>query len=158
MSCIGGCFFINFNMNDLFFLESGVRQGDCISSLVFNLCIDPLLNCFASHVEGLRLLEIKILALAYADDITIFTKSLDQHNLCWEIINNFCMVSGLSVNKHKSLSVGKKHSHLTHVTEFKYLGISYSDNSIDWPLYAPNLTLNINSFMVLLKGFTHGQE
>ncbi|CAB0037417.1 unnamed protein product [Trichogramma brassicae] len=53
----------------------GVRQGDPLSSLLFSLVVDRVLTSLPSSV-GYHLGEHKIDALAYADDIVLFSSSI----------------------------------------------------------------------------------
>uniref|UniRef100_A0ABD2XAX0 Reverse transcriptase domain-containing protein n=1 Tax=Trichogramma kaykai TaxID=54128 RepID=A0ABD2XAX0_9HYME len=53
----------------------GVRQGDPLSSLLFSLVVDRVLTSLPSSV-GYHLGEYKIDALAYADDIVLFSSSI----------------------------------------------------------------------------------
>jgi Reverse transcriptase (RNA-dependent DNA polymerase) len=153
MHCIGGTSYLNYDYNLPVFLESGVRQGDCISSILFNICINPLLRRIDSNITGHSLLNINIPALAYADDVTIITTSKSNHDRCWKFINEFCLISGLSVNLNKSFSVCKKKSHLPHTTEFKYLGIDYSDNKINWNSLCNKLIIKYQFYHNFIKRF-----
>jgi hypothetical protein len=153
MSCIGGIAFLNYDLTSPMILEAGVRQGDCISSLLFNLCIDPLLKRLESKISGVSILNTNIPALAYADDVTVTTKTRSQHDLCWVFIRDFCNVSGLSVNLNKSFSVGRKHSHLKHASTFKYLGITYTNNKLDWHALQHKIKLKYQFYHNFIKRF-----
>jgi hypothetical protein len=153
MSCIGGISYIDYDPNSPIELESGVRQGDCISSLLFNICINPLVLRISKAVVGVPLLGTNISTLAYADDITLFALSSRDHKLSWDIVRKFCSVSGLNVNETKSLSVGKKKSHLPHANNFKYLGISYNNDAIDWSFLKSKLISKYQFYQGFIKRF-----
>lgn len=52
-------------------MSTGVRQGDGLSSIVFNLAAEPLIRCAKGHLNGgYPLFGTVIKATAYADDIS----------------------------------------------------------------------------------------
>uniref|UniRef100_A0A3Q3EML5 Reverse transcriptase domain-containing protein n=1 Tax=Labrus bergylta TaxID=56723 RepID=A0A3Q3EML5_9LABR len=67
-------------------LHRGVKQGDSMSPLLFNLAIDPL---FLS-------------SLAFVDDLVLLSDSWDGMSGNLAILNKFCQLSGLRVNLAKS--------------------------------------------------------
>ena len=58
-------------------VQVGVRQGDPLSTTLFNLAINPLLWALAQE-EGLAFGVRRSTVLAYADDIVIVVRSFDQ--------------------------------------------------------------------------------
>jgi hypothetical protein len=54
-------------------IHSSIRQGCPMSSLLFALCIDPLLRILHKQLNGIRIgRKQKLVVTAYADDVTIF--------------------------------------------------------------------------------------
>ena len=101
---------INGERGDFFRSFKGLRQGDPLSPLLFNLVADALSSMLsaaasAGDIEGLvpHLVEGGLTHLQYADDMIIFLKNSDQNIanlkiilLCYE------MMSGLKINYNKS--------------------------------------------------------
>ncbi|KAL2102325.1 hypothetical protein ACEWY4_001493 [Coilia grayii] len=71
----------------------GVRQGDPLSPLLFNLAMDPLLCPLSTEGKGVSVGGLNVAALAFADDLVLLSDSWGgmSHNL--EITAAFCRVS-----------------------------------------------------------------
>lgn len=66
-----GNFGVNIDIN------RGVKQGDPLSPLLFNLVLDPLLGELHSSGEGFTIGDHKLAAMAYADDLTLFADTTE---------------------------------------------------------------------------------
>ena len=55
-------------------MTRGVKQGDCLSPLLFNLMLDELLDELPDHI-GVEIGGCKINALGFADDIILLASS-----------------------------------------------------------------------------------
>ena len=53
------------------FPTTGVRQGDPLSSVVFNLAAEPLIRTVKRSNSGFRLFDSRVVTTAYADDIAV---------------------------------------------------------------------------------------
>ena len=85
--------------------QTGIRQGCPMSSLVFNLAIEPLLQ----RIQRSKLIKsAQKKSVAFADDISICMNLHSIRNLMTSQ-NNFTKISGLTVNvtKSKVLTQGK---------------------------------------------------
>lgn len=56
-------------------LRRGVKQGDPLSPLLFNLVLDPLLQQLHQSADGFPVADQHLAAMAYADDVTLFSGS-----------------------------------------------------------------------------------
>ena len=79
----------------------GVKQGDPMSPLLFNLALDPLIKTLSEHGKGYHLSGRMLVTLAFADDLALVSDSWDgmAHNL--RILDAFCELTGLRVQPRK---------------------------------------------------------
>jgi hypothetical protein len=96
---------INGFLSDHFEVNRGVRQGDPLSCLFFNLAIEPLAYMIrTSPLEGLKIpnLTEKLKALLFADDTTVFLSSKDSYTELTNILERWCQAAGAKFNKNKT--------------------------------------------------------
>jgi hypothetical protein len=82
-----------------FQLLKSARQGDPAAAYIFILMLKILLTRLRRHVKGLKLDIGTMLALGYADNLTIFVESDKELQKALCIIENFENRSGLAVNR-----------------------------------------------------------
>nr|BAX24491.1 reverse transcriptase [Beryx splendens] len=82
-------------------LKMGVKQGDPLSPLLFNLAIDPLLCKLDKVGEGAIVDGIEITSLAFADDIVLLSNSWSGMRKNLKILEVFCELTGLTLNVMK---------------------------------------------------------
>lgn len=83
-------------------LKIGVKQGDPLSPLLFNLAIDPLLYALERSGQGAELdNDNKLTVLAYADDLLVLSNSWNGMAQNLKILEIFCELTGLKVNPQK---------------------------------------------------------
>lgn len=82
-------------------LQRGVKQGDPLSPLIFNLCIEPLLERLQEETEGLEVNGSNLAAMAFADDLVVIGKDAEtvatQTRMTMEYLKNLGMT--LSIGK-----------------------------------------------------------
>jgi hypothetical protein len=94
---------LKFGYKTTFFdLMQSCRQGDPVAAYLFILVLEILLNRIRRLVKGLNLGSTEIVALAYADDLTIFVPNSKELEKAMCLIENFKAAAGLEVNKEKS--------------------------------------------------------
>jgi hypothetical protein len=105
---------VNIKVNDqlcsYFQTKKGLRQGDPLSPILFNIVVDMLAILIArakaeGQVEGVipNLIEDGLSILQYADDTIIFMSHDVQKAVNMKfLLNTFEQVSGLKINFHKS--------------------------------------------------------
>ena len=122
---------------DLFECNIGVKQGCPASPLLFGLYLDELERLLenASDIDAPRIADILLAILLFANDIALFSYSTSGLQKQLDILAEFCLARGLSVNvkKTKTLVFERRKSVtpaflyegnvIEQVDEFKYLGI-----------------------------------
>jgi len=83
-------------------VETGVRQGDPLSPLLYVVAIEPLLRHIASSMEGIIVTDVPVKYAAYADDVALFCRDQAEANLALEKVFNFELVCNARINKDKS--------------------------------------------------------
>ena len=131
----------NNKTGDEFFCRLGVRQGECLSPLLFSLFLNDIEESFIhSGLEGLDIDTFKLFLLLYADDIVIFANSAEQHQESLNILSDYCSRWKLTVNVAKTkvmvfrkggilprnLAFYYNGQQLEIVKNFKYLGIVFT--------------------------------
>ena len=89
-----------------FSVTRGVRQGDPLSCLLFNLAIEPL-ACLLRNSPRLQGYSIpgvtqKIIVSLYADDTTIYLSKTDSYSELLKILTKWCTASGAKFNIEKT--------------------------------------------------------
>uniref|UniRef100_A0A3B3V1B0 Reverse transcriptase domain-containing protein n=1 Tax=Poecilia latipinna TaxID=48699 RepID=A0A3B3V1B0_9TELE len=82
-------------------LRVGVKQGDPMSPLLFNLCLDPLLTFLDQRGSGYTLSGQRITALAYADDLVLLSGSWAGMAVNLRILERFLEHTGLDIKIKK---------------------------------------------------------
>lgn len=94
---------LNFGTKTTFFdLQRRCRQGDPVAAHLFILVLEVLLTRIRRLVKGLDLDQGNLVALAFADDLTIFVEDNSELQKALRIIENFKEGSGLAINQEKS--------------------------------------------------------
>lgn len=83
------------------FPTAGVRQGDPLSSVVFNLAAEPLIRKVKECNSGFRLFNSRVVTTAYADDIAVVGGSLQEVQATLDETRNTAASLGLTFNPSK---------------------------------------------------------
>lgn len=84
-------------------VTKGVRQGDPLSPLLFNLFINPVVERIHTEELGYELESGRqISILAFADDLVGISSSLSNLAVIWTIINKWCQDLQMNIKASKS--------------------------------------------------------
>ena len=124
-----------------FYCKLGVRQGECLSPLLFSMYLNDIEEQFVlSGFEGLDVNMFKIFMLLYADDIVLFSNSKENLQEGLDFLSNYCKRWKLKINVSKTkvmifrrggrlprdLAFYYEGEPLEIVSKFKYLGIVFT--------------------------------
>lgn len=82
-------------------IRVGVKQGDPMSPLLFNLAMDPLLCKLEESNNGYHQGLNSITAMAFADDLVLLSDSWENMKRNIEILETFCNLTGLKTQGQK---------------------------------------------------------
>jgi exonuclease III len=96
-----------------FRVTRGVRQGDPLSCLLFDLAIEPLAESLRrSNLKGLNIegAPERLIATLFADDTLVYLEWRDDFGDLVKILNEWCMASGakFNINKTEMIPIGKE--------------------------------------------------
>lgn len=102
---------INGNLSSPFKVTRGVRQGDPLSCLIFNIAIEPLANMLRkSNIKGFEIPGVteKVITTLFADDTTVYLSQFDSFSTLNQILDKWCIASGarFNVDKTEALPIG----------------------------------------------------
>jgi ribonuclease HI/exonuclease III len=86
----------------------GVRQGDPLSCLIFNLAIEPLAEMLrSSGLEGFNIPGVvnRMIVSLFADDTTVFLSERDKYTDLWAILDNWCIAASAKFNISKTVII-----------------------------------------------------
>lgn len=92
-------------------IRRGVKQGDPLSPLLFNLCMEPLLETLEETSEGITLKENnKLPTLAFADDFVTLGKDRKEAQSQFDTVTLYLQNLGMSISadKCKAFQIVKK--------------------------------------------------
>ncbi len=138
------CVKCNGAISEFFQCNIGVRQGECISPVLFNLYINDIEQYFRDRGhEGMDFEIFRQSLLLYADDTIIMAKSPERLQLALDILHDYCNKMKLTVNTEKTkvmkivryrrnteppLICKYNDIELEEVRVFKYLGLNMANN------------------------------
>lgn len=96
---------INGKKGRAFNITRGVRQGDPLSCLLFDLAIEPLAAALRnSDLAGFNIPGVaeRLIAALFADDTTTFLSENDRFEDLVSILDNWCLASRAKFNKGKT--------------------------------------------------------
>ena len=93
---------VNNLTTEWFDVTCGLRQGCCLSPLLFNLFVNDLALRIKSLGKGVSIDDELISILLYADDIVLMAESASDLQLMLDCLNEWCSSNSMMVNASKS--------------------------------------------------------
>lgn len=137
-------------VSEPFRINTGVRQGDGLSPILFNLVLDKVVREWErelkeKNIEGIHLGQgrgrFEVKCLAFADDIAIISKDRSDAKIMVETLHRTAAKTGLQVSYEKTEYIEHKnnrekylqtqHGNIKRVEKFKYLGEWIQSNGLD---------------------------
>lgn len=130
---------INNQLTEEIDVDTGIRQGDSLSPLLFNLIMDKIIQNVKNTSSGYRLGSKEIQIVCYADDAMIVAENEDNVQRLLHTFHNTAKDYNMeiSIEKTKSVVISKEPRRcklsiegktIEQVMSFKYLGIEISSN------------------------------
>ena len=128
-------------MSDFFQYAVGLRHGEVLSPLLFSIFVEELELYLQDRITcGLGIDDINIILLLFADDMVIVGNSPEDLQRSLDMLHNYCLNWGLTVNTLKTKIVGfrktgriKADENWTYngeqieaVNDFNYLGVIFN--------------------------------
>ena len=101
-SSISSCVRINHLTTDWFNVSSGLRQGCCLSPLLFNLFINEVALQIKSRGKGVQVGNDIVSILLYADDVVLLADNPTDLQLMIDSLLDWCNTNGMAINSKKS--------------------------------------------------------
>lgn len=100
------CVRLNNMQTDWFSVKCGLKQGCCLSPLLFNLFINDLITTISNFGIGIEVGDNDMVAiLAYADDVVLLAESEDELQSLLNVLKSWCDNNKMVINTDKSMIV-----------------------------------------------------
>ena len=92
---------MSYALSDCVSIERGVKQGDNLSSLLFNIYINDIPTIFDEKCKPVSLETMSLNCLMFADDILLLSESPEGLQQAINKLNEYCLKWQLSINIKK---------------------------------------------------------
>lgn len=100
-------------------VRAGTKQGDPISPLLFNVCLEPVLRKFRElFPEALKVQGLPLRILAFADDLVIVAKNAEEMQKMMDTMAELMTAVGLTFNPKKCATMHLKSGMIQDVAYF----------------------------------------
>ena len=89
-------------MSEAFEVNTGLKQGDALSPMLFNLALEKTIREIQKEPTGITIGERKIQVLGFADDLYILGSSLNDTKKAAQVLEQAAGKIGLKINKEKT--------------------------------------------------------
>lgn len=99
---VTSCVRLNGMFSDWFNVNTGLRQGCSLSTILFNIFINDLATSLKNLNKGVDIGNEKVCILLYADDIVLIAENEAELQILLSQLNDWCKLNGIFVNNNKS--------------------------------------------------------
>jgi hypothetical protein len=92
---------LNGNMTDWFNVDSGLKEGCILSSIMFNIYVNSLIDDINALNIGIDIDNEKLAILLYADDVVLLAENEKDLQKIMDVFNFWCTNNALYVNVNK---------------------------------------------------------
>jgi ribosomal protein S10 len=120
-------------------LGRGVRQGCCLSPILFNIYLEEMIREIELNMKGVKIGGRKVSCVRFADDMAILAEDQEDLETSVKKLEEACKTYGMKINakKTKVMNVGSEKDmvirvggvRMEQVNSFKYLGSFLTE---DW--------------------------
>ena len=96
------CVPVNGLKTNWFTVNCGLKQGCNLSTLLFNLFINDLMDTFNSTNIGIDIDGKSVAALLYADNLVLLATSEQDLQIILNVLNDWCDKNRMTINENKS--------------------------------------------------------
>ncbi|XP_064462074.1 uncharacterized protein LOC135372381 [Ornithodoros turicata] len=130
-------------------VTQGIKQGDPLSPFLFNSVLDPLLQQANTSGLGVQIDHQHAAAMAFADDVLLFSSSLEGLKALVRLTEGYLGSTGLTINPVKSQYFGWRYDGTTKWFNYDIQPLSIGGTTItprgrDTPVTYLGLRLYIN--------------
>jgi hypothetical protein len=93
---------LNGNMTDWFNVDSGLKQGCILSSIMFNIYVNSLIDDINALNIGIDIENEKLAMVLYADDVALLAENEKDLQKMLDVHNFWCKNNAVYVNVNKS--------------------------------------------------------
>ena len=121
--------------------ELGIKQGDCLSPILFNVFINDMHSIFDNHCDGILVNDIQLNHLLFADDLVIVSETRNGLQKCLDKLHDYTQTWALDINIGKTKTIifqryGKRTQdncnigglEIEQVNKYTYLGIPFDSS------------------------------
>ena len=137
-----GCVQINEHRTGWFPTPSGVKQGDILSPTLFALFINDLLKEIKQSTIGVRVGDLVVSTLCYADDLVLLAESEIDLQTLFNIVSRWCSKWRMTINNDKTKVIHFRNKRdtvskftfksgstsLSYTNSYKYLGLTLDEH------------------------------
>ena len=116
--------------SDRLYTRRSVRQGDPLSSPIFNLLTHRLLNSLSAHI-GVRIGQKETNAPAFVDDVNLYATTPRGLQCLIDRMQRFLLSCGMKVNIDKSFTLGFRPSGKSKINTVDVSTRFYVGNELD---------------------------